>query len=71
MSLASQVSNLATRIATEFKTVAPKLVPAGGAAGQVLAKSGAGDYATAWVDRQIVVGTTAPTDTTLIWLDTN
>lgn len=46
-------------------------VPAGGAAGQVLTKTSATDYATTWADQQITVSATAPASPTLnqLWLD--
>ncbi len=48
--LQSRLADLATRIGVEIKAMLPKLLPPGGAAGQVLAKSSGSDYATAWVD---------------------
>jgi len=47
MSLVSMISALATRIAAEVKL---RGVPAGGATGQVVTKSGTGDYATSWAN---------------------
>lgn len=46
MSLASQISALATRVATEVKL---RGMPVGGATGQVLAKTSATDFAASWI----------------------
>lgn len=49
MSLVSQVSALATSVANYLRdSVLPRLVPAGGTSGQVLAKSSATDFAVSW-----------------------
>jgi hypothetical protein len=48
--LQTRLSDLATRIGVEIKAMLPKLLPPGGTAGQVLAKSSGTDYATEWVD---------------------
>jgi hypothetical protein len=39
----------AAAVATDVKTILPRLLPAGGSDGQVLAKNGAADYATKWI----------------------
>lgn len=49
MTLQDRIEALATRIANHFRdAIVPKLVPAGGATGQVLAKSSAADHALGW-----------------------
>ena len=48
MPLAENVSALATRIAAEFKAHRPRLLPSGGAVGQVLTKTAGTDYAASW-----------------------
>ena len=48
MSLASRVNDLAIAIRDKLNTMTPRLLPAGGAAGQVLAKSSGADYASSW-----------------------
>lgn len=49
MSLATQINALATHVANYLRdSVLPRLLPAGGTTGQVLAKSSATDYAVAW-----------------------
>ena len=48
--LAARITDLATRIGVEIKAMAPKLVPAGGTTGQVLAKASATNHHLAWVD---------------------
>jgi hypothetical protein len=48
--LASRISLLSTAIGNYIRdSVKPRLLPAGGSSGQVLAKSSATDYATGWV----------------------
>lgn len=50
MSLAGQVDALATRVGTYLRdSVLPRLLPSGGVAGQVLAKSSDVPYAVSWV----------------------
>lgn len=47
--LTARVAGLATAIAHHFRdAVMPRLLPTGGAAGQVLVKTAAADFATAW-----------------------
>jgi len=48
--LATRIADLATRIGVEIKAMAPKLIPAGGVTGQVLAKASATNHHLAWVD---------------------
>lgn len=49
MTLSERVAALATAVAAHIKTaIAPRLVPAGGTAGQVLAKTSAANYALGW-----------------------
>lgn len=48
MSLASQVSALAGAIRDKINTMMPRLLPAGGANGQVLTKTSGTDYAVQW-----------------------
>ena len=51
MSLATRIADLATAIGTDIKALFGRALPAGGAAGQVLAKTAAADYAAGWVDQ--------------------
>jgi hypothetical protein len=69
MSLASQVSALAGAIRDKINTMMPRLLPAGGGTGQVLAKVNGTDYNATWVSpaagsgipaRETVVSFTAP-----------
>lgn len=48
MPLATRINDLATAIGQQIKAMAPRLLPAGGAAGQVLTKTTADDYAAGW-----------------------
>lgn len=48
--LQARITDLATRIGTEIKAMVPKLVPAGGVTGQVLAKASATNHHLAWTD---------------------
>lgn len=49
MTLAERIAALATAIGAHIKTaVMPRVLPPGGAAGQVLAKTSATDYAAGW-----------------------
>lgn len=49
MSLAVNITSLATRIGNTLRdTVMPRVQPAGGTAGQVLTKTSAANYASAW-----------------------
>jgi hypothetical protein len=49
MSLAAQITLLATRIGNTLRdTVMPRVQPAGGTTGQVLTKTSATNYASAW-----------------------
>lgn len=48
MSLASRVSAGFTAVRDKINLMVPRLLPAGGSAGQVLAKTSASDYAAAW-----------------------
>jgi hypothetical protein len=41
---------LAARIGSQIKGMLPRLMPSGGTAGQVLAKTSSNDYAAAWID---------------------
>jgi hypothetical protein len=57
MSLASGVSDLATRIAAFLKSsVVPRLLPAGGVANQVLTKSSPNDFVASWTSPPQDVG---------------
>lgn len=49
MSLASQVTALAGAIRDKLNTMTPRLLPAGGGTGQVLAKVNTTDYNVTWV----------------------
>lgn len=51
MSLETRLAALASAIAADIKALLGRALPAGGATGQVLAKSSATDYATQWVDQ--------------------
>lgn len=46
--LASRLNDLVVAIRTKLNTMTPRLLPAGGAAGQVLTKSSGTDYAVGW-----------------------
>ncbi|MFM9881192.1 MAG: hypothetical protein ACKVOO_12380 [Burkholderiaceae bacterium] len=49
MALSDRINALATAIGNTLRdAVLPRLLPAGGSAGQVLAKTSAADYAAAW-----------------------
>lgn len=48
MSLSDRISALAVAMREKVNVMVPRLLPPGGAAGQVLAKSAAGDYAAEW-----------------------
>ncbi|UHG90123.1 discoidin domain-containing protein [Spirosoma oryzicola] len=47
--LISDLKAFATAVVTDVNSLRPRLLPAGGTAGQVLAKSSSTDYATGWV----------------------
>lgn len=51
MSLATRIADLATAIGTDIKALFGRALPTGGAAGQVLAKTAATDYAVGWVNQ--------------------
>ncbi len=52
MSIVNHISDLATAIGNLLRdSVLPRLLPSGGAVGQVLAKSAAADYAAQWADQ--------------------
>jgi microcystin-dependent protein len=55
MSLLSNVEDVLTRIATEFKTLRGRVMPAGGTAGQVITKINSTDYNASWQDPQLPV----------------
>lgn len=46
--LAQRITDLAARVRLKFNAIAPRLLPAGGALGQVLRKASASDYDVAW-----------------------
>lgn len=48
MSLVSRITDLAVAIRDKINAMMPRLMPSGGAAGQVLRKASATDYAAAW-----------------------
>ena len=48
MSLVSRVSAGFAAVRDKINLMTPRLLPAGGSSGQVLAKTSASDYATAW-----------------------
>ena len=53
--LSSRISLLATRVANYIRdSVAPRLIPSGGGAGQALTKSSTTDYAVGWVTNKTV-----------------
>lgn len=66
MSFASRVTLLAAAIREKFNMITPRLLPAGGAVGQVLKRTGAGDYVVGWGDEAAGGGVgatlTIPTD---------
>lgn len=70
MSLATQLSNLTIRLRTKINEMMPRLLPAGGSAGQVLAKSAGANYSVTWVTptgggaTNLVIGTVQPTPPT-------
>lgn len=51
MTLQERLTALATAIGTDIKALFGRALPAGGAAGQVLAKTAATDYAVGWVNQ--------------------
>ena len=51
MSLATRIADLATAMGTDIKALFGRALPAGGAAGQVLVKTAATDYAVGWVNQ--------------------
>lgn len=80
MSVASSISDLATRIGNEIRdAVKPLLIPTGGTVGQVLTKTsdavGDADWSTPGTAafKNLHVGTTAPVSPAEgdIWIDTN
>lgn len=70
MSLATQLSNLTIRLRTKINEMMPRLLPAGGSAGQVLAKSAGANYSVTWVTptgggaTNLVIDTVQPTPPT-------
>ncbi len=50
MSLVSEISDLAAAIRNKINLIVPRLIPAGGTTGQVLAKDTATDYDVSWQD---------------------
>lgn len=49
MTLIERIADLATAVGHQIRdAVLPRLLPAGGTTGQVLAKTGAADYAAGW-----------------------
>lgn len=50
MSLVSEISDLAVAIRTKINSMVPRLIPAGGTTGQVLAKDTATDFDVSWQD---------------------
>lgn len=58
MSLASRVADLAVAIRDKINAMMPRLQPVGGAAGQVLRKTSAVDYAAAWATLPAATTTT-------------
>ena len=74
MSLASQITALAGTIRDKINTMMPRLLPAGGTAGQVLTKTSGTDYAAGWATQtKVTAGTTAPASPASgdVWIDTN
>lgn len=78
MSLQTRLAALATAIGGDIKALFSRSLPAGGATGQVLAKTSETDYAVGWTtpsdaSPKISVGTTAPSNPSVgdIWVDTN
>lgn len=64
MSLAAQITLLATRIGNTLRdTVMPRVQPAGGTTGQVLTKTSAVNYASAWQTPAVSTGPTSGTKT--------
>jgi hypothetical protein len=47
-SLVSRIADLAAAIRAKLNTMTPRLLPAGGAVGQTLTKTGSADYAAGW-----------------------
>ena len=67
MSLAAQVSALATAVGNKLRdAIIPRLLPAGGSAGQALVKTGNADYAAAWASVSGGGGASLKTTTTNI-----
>lgn len=50
MTLAERISALALAVRDKVNLMVPRLLPAGGTVGQMLRKTGAGNYATGWGD---------------------
>ena len=48
MSLASRINDGFAAVRNKLNLMVPRLLPAGGSAGQVLTKSSAADYAAGW-----------------------
>ena len=80
MSVVSQIQTLASRIANEIRdAVKPRLLPTGGAAGQVLTKASSTDGDADWSTPgtgafvNIHIGTTPPASPQEndVWIDTN
>ncbi len=59
--LVSHITDLATAIRNKLNLMTPRLIPAGGILGQVLAKTSSTDYAVAWGNRTVIL--TGTTDT--------
>lgn len=50
MSLASRISDLAVAVREKINAMMPRLMPSGGAVGQVITKTGPADYVVGWQD---------------------
>jgi len=70
--LVERITALAAGVGTRLAEHLPRLLPAGGSAGQVLAKSSATDFSAGWVDptSNLHVGPDEPTFTSGLWVQT-
>lgn len=50
MSMASRITDLAAAVRDKINLMVPRLIPAGGTTGQIVTKTGAGNYVFGWAD---------------------
>jgi hypothetical protein len=74
VSLVDKIIALAAAIRDKLNAMTPRLLPAGGASGNMLHKTSATDYAVAWVEAspKITTGATPPASPAVgdIWIET-